>query len=432
MRNKKGENDMKKRLLALLATLTLTSIPLSVFAQESSSSMSESTVTNELNDYAGLTSEFLEELQEMILTPKATYVNGDVLKNYLIAVKKYELADVDALLASIDDEKGAGTIANAVMQSGDKKEKLSEMTFEYLKNILKIFGQSEDVLDEYVETTWKFIQCVENYGFIKFAENYSDADEKTFDDLKVEFAKYEYKRLVLSNFNEDGSFKDKLYSKHMLELYHFLKDKEADFVKEYKVQQDKILEEIEARKTASDAVKKIEEKRAKGETISEEEIKKVEAAVAKVQTQSHREVAQTTKESVVTSQTNNIPYEKPVVKPTEKPAEKTQPQSSSSSKKQSESVVSNPKPQQVTEQPKPVAPAPAPAPEPEPTPPPAPEVYQIPAGFFSSFEEADAYAESYMLSEGIAAGFRSWQTYTAGYLPDGTEYFGVDFILKGE
>ncbi|MCW6667558.1 hypothetical protein NHG34_08295 [Aerococcaceae bacterium NML190938] len=405
---------MKKRLLALLATLTLTSIPLSVFAQESSSSMSESIVTNELNDYAGLTSEFLEELQEMILTPKATYVNGDVLKNYLIAVKKYELADVDALLASLDDEKGAGTIANAVMQSGDKKEKLSEMTFEYLKNILKIFDQSEDILDEYVETTWKFIQCVENYGFIKFAENYSDADEKTFDDLKVEFAKYEYKRLVLSNFNEDGSFKDKLYSKHMLELHHFLKDKEADFVKEYKVQQDKILEEIEARKTASDAVKKIEEKRAKGETISEEEIKKVEAAVAKVQTQSHREVAQTTKESVVTSQTNNIPYDKP--------AEKAQPQSSSSSKKQSESVVSSPKPQQVAEQPEPVAPAPAP--EPEPTSPPAPEVYQIPAGFFASFEEADAYG--YSVLDGLNVG--SFQTYTAGFLPDGTPYYGVDLL----
>ncbi|MCW6660530.1 hypothetical protein NHG25_08565 [Aerococcaceae bacterium NML191292] len=349
---------MKKRLLALLATLTLISIPLSVFAQESSSSMSESTVTNELNDYAGLTSEFLEELQEMILTPKATYVNGDVLKNYLIAVKKYELADVDALLASIDDEKGAGTIANAVMQAGDKKEKLSEMTFEYLKNILKIFGQSEDVLDEYVETTWKFIQCVENYGFIKFAENYSDADEKTFDDLKVEFAKYEYKRLVLSNFNEDGSFKDKLYSKHMLELYHFLKDKEADFVKEYKVQQDKILEEIEARKTASDAVKKIEEKRAKGETVTEEELKQVEVAVSKVQTQSHKEVAKATTEAVVTSQTNNTVYEKSTPKPVEQPKKETPKEKAPSPEPvPTPPVAAVPEPSNPTPAPEPIAPA---------------------------------------------------------------------------
>ena len=49
--------------------------------------------------------------------------------------------------------------------------------------------------------------------------------------------------------------------------------------------------------------------------------------------------------------------------------------------------------------------------------------YPIPAGFFASFGEAEAYGYAQLNGKDKA----SCQVYLAGYLPNGTPYYGVDF-----
>lgn len=62
--------------------------------------------------------------------------------------------------------------------------------------------------------------------------------------------------------------------------------------------------------------------------------------------------------------------------------------------------------------------------EPEITQPIQPQVeYSIPAGFFASFGEAEAYGYAQLNGKDKA----SCQVYLAGYLPNGTPYYGVDF-----
>ena len=62
--------------------------------------------------------------------------------------------------------------------------------------------------------------------------------------------------------------------------------------------------------------------------------------------------------------------------------------------------------------------------EPEITQPIQPQVeYSIPAGYFASFGEAEAYGYAQLNGKDKA----SCQVYLAGYLPNGTPYYGVDF-----
>lgn len=420
---------MKKRLLMLITTLSLSTVPISVLAQESQSSEIETSIVDEgvlIEDYGAVyrqeTTDYIAMLSNIIHNAtadksnvEAEKVDNQLISDYVQKLVKFDVATEEAAtlqqkLVELSDSKIALKDLILNMDESDRLG-LSQATLAYLKQMQGMLLTEEGDIytlatNEQIELTWQLVKVAKEYGFIL-----EDNKEK-FDSLSLELGAAEFHRLVTTNFNEDGSFKDKLYSKHMTELYDLLKDKKADFIKEYQERYDNILKEIEARKTADEAVKQIEEKRAKGEMVSQEELKKVEAAVAKVQTQSHREVVQSTKEAVVTSQANNTPYEKPTPQPTE----------------QSQATHHTPKPTQPTEQPTTAEPTPAPQPvEPQPTPP-TPEVYQIPAGFFDSLESAMAYGDSMLNGDSHA----SYQAYTAGFLPDGTPYYGVDFWSADE
>ncbi|MCW6681848.1 hypothetical protein NHG29_03065 [Aerococcaceae bacterium NML160702] len=432
---------MKKQLLILLATLSLSTVPISVLAQESNSSNVEMTIVDEgvlietydavyrqeTKDYTAMLSNIVHnaDVKSNVEAEnvEAEKVDNQLILDYVQKLIKYEIASEEAAilqqkLVELSESKVA---LKDLISNMDESERLglSQATLAYLEQMQGLLLTEEGDIytlatNEQIEMTWQLVKVAKEYGFIL-----EDNKEK-FESLSLDLGAAEFHRLVTTSFNDDGSFKDKLYSKHLTELYNLLKDKKSDFVKEYQARYVNILKEIEARKDADEAVKQIEEKRAKGESVSEEEIKKVEEAVAKVQTQSHRETIQTTKEAVVTSQTNNIPYEKPVVKPDEK----TQNQTASNTKTNGSSESTQPKPQQPKDQPKPVEPTPTPqSVEPESTPP-ASEAYQIPAGFFATFEEADSYG--YSVLDGLNV--TSFQTYTAGFLPDGTPYFGVHLI----
>ncbi|MCW6682206.1 hypothetical protein NHG29_04885 [Aerococcaceae bacterium NML160702] len=421
---------MKKQLLTLLATLSLTSVPLSVLAQESSSSVeSSSPVTTEVTEqvksyseqFQTKTSELLSQFTNVVsnveaqVNEQAETIN-QVFTDYAekLKVKISELVGSEQLQQAIQKLTEAKRSLEDVFHSLtiEQKQELSNQLMAYLIEVkpLLVFEDgtiNPEATDIQIEMTWKLIKVAEKYQLIV-----EDA-KGNFESLKLEFACAEFHRLVTTCFNEDGSFKEKLYSKHMTEFYNLLKDKKSDFVKEYQARYDNILKEIEARKAADKAVKQIEEKRSKGEQVTDEELKAVEAAVAKVQTQSHREVAQSTKEAVITSQTNNTAYEKSTPKPVEQPKKETPKEKAPSP----EPVPTPP----VVVVPEPVDPTPAPEPEPI-----APAFQPDGVTTFWTFDEAD--------NAGYAAGMNNSNiaSYFVMEVPngDGTSHFALYFEYR--
>ncbi|MCW6659892.1 hypothetical protein NHG25_05295 [Aerococcaceae bacterium NML191292] len=420
---------MKKQLLTLLATLSLTTVPISVLAQENHSSEIESSLVDErtlIEDHEGLylqhTKDYLALLSNIIHNADAVSsdtkeVDNQLIIDYVEKLNQREVAVEEAMLFGqklaelTKDKVSIKELITSMDEAGQLS--LSQATLFYLEKMKDLLMTDEGEVyslatDEQIELTWQLVKVAKEYGFVL-----EDNQEK-LKALSLELGAAEFHRLVTTSFNEDGSFKDKLYSKHMTELYNLLKDKKVDFIKVYQERYNSILKEIEARKTASDAVKKIEEKRAKGETVTEEELKQVEVAVSKVQTQSHKEVAKATTEAVVTSQTNNTAYEKSTPKPVEQPKKETPKEKA-------------PSPEPVPTPPVAVAPEPS-----NPTPPPAPEPI-VPAfqpdgvTTFWTFEEADDYGYNYSLTNA-----RNIASYFVMEVPngDGTSHFALYFEYR--
>ncbi|MDO4432037.1 MAG: hypothetical protein Q4B80_02370 [Aerococcaceae bacterium] len=397
---------MRKQMVLFSTLLALSAaVVVPVSAQESSSvtsGVTSETVKSEVtpNPYADQdafnafhqesTLKYVDAIKQAFFTPEGELTSlgtpervekVQAYLEYLVAkelVTGESTAQIDALLEQVRNASTDTTVeATQAVQQG-----ISQSTIDYLKPfILGLYTDStqQDVAEFVTFEHAEALKQVLAFDLIVEADKAAFKSDQALVELALEMAKYRH--YVLSSFNEDGTFKDKLYSKHLLESYRKIKDKQADFVARYAAQHEQILTEINARKVASEAVAKLEEKRKNGESITEEELATVEQALSNVQTETHRQ-------AVVVTQTTETPpapeatYTPPVAEPV----------------------------QPVVE---------------EPT---APVYYEIPAGFFASFEEADAYG--YSLLNG--ADKASYQAYTAGFLPDGRAYYGVDFWAAGE
>lgn len=381
---------MKKALLTSSIVISLlAATTVSIHAQETTTA--EVTTTVEVLETEDLQVSFEKHVQSFLDLLPPLLAEGiekeasNELTNYLNYLTSKEL---------IKDEATASLIqATHAYLTGEQKAETGEFVpnsvlaaHSYVLAVSEFVENAEDLSDEQIESIWRSIKVLEKLEIV-------NEDDEDYLKAKVVLAKAEYVKLLEENFNEDGTFKEKLYSKELTAVHQFLSHHDSKSIKTSQAKYDKLLSEIKARRAAQEALTKIEEKRANGEAISDEELKEVEALTDKVQTSSVRENVSTVKESVKQSQDAGTGYT-PSTPPTP-----------------------------------PAAPVVTEAPAPQPIVTEAPTPAFVPDGVttFWTFSEADSYGYNYMM-----ANYKQIASYLVYEVPnaDGTTHFALHFEYR--
>lgn len=430
---------MKKTLILLSTSLLVATFTTTIQAQETTeatttteetTTVEETTLAPEIEletEFVSLTNEYFKNLNQLFSDSETmtetntteestteTEVEGE-LKNknapmldYTAKVLKYfsdvkEAETFNTMVQSLGEQ--SPTLKDKVNElSDDDREYLENFAIDYFEKATQLFYDNdelkEEVTPEQSEVAWKGLLVAKEYQFIQ-------TDDDKIKTIHLDLAQSEYKRLLLSNFNEEGGFAEKLYSKHMLILYNILKDERPDFVAKYKDQQDKVLAEIEARTKLEEIIKKAEEKQSRGESLTDQEMTEINSALDEIDN-------------------NNSDYRPPVI-PSKPNNTNSNSNSSSNNPTSTEVPVTTQAP--VTTQTPTVTEPPVTVPqvtEPPVTEPPVtePPVTQAPstmeyAGHFATYAEADNYARNNI----------DWNRHRSWFI-SGSDDFGYDLYFE--
>lgn len=266
---------MKKSLLAVVASLTLSNVCLTSITAQETTTETVTSVTEAIEiDYTFEESrnQFLSLLDKVPTVDLEDKVKSEI-KNYLSYLSSHDLAldeetqsHLDKLLSNLETDSTQVVI----------EENLKATIDDYLTYTVGYVEEGENIQDTEIESIWRSFRILEKANLVDFQSD-------DYINMKLIVAKKEYMKLLEENYAEDGTLKDKLYSKDLKLVYAFIKKYDAGFLNETEAKYTAILQEIKNRETAQTLLNEIEEKQAKGEAVSDEVLSALEEATANIQ-----------------------------------------------------------------------------------------------------------------------------------------------------